>query len=87
MLYRQQNVFCHRYFVIFPRGLNSSQPLRFLPKNQSVRRDFAAQAGIGEPTAQRIVRDGERARIVTIGKIAKFFNVDAERLIITEAEQ
>ncbi len=51
-------------------------------KNGMSIRTFAAQCGLSEVTARRLLT-GERATLKIVGKIAKFFNVDADDLILS----
>ena len=45
-------------------------------------KEFAEQAGLNQFTAGKIVRDGATVTAKTIGVLARFFNVDGEKLIL-----
>lgn len=45
-------------------------------------REFAAKSGLNAATVCKLVRDGERATLKVVGKIARFFNVDTDELIL-----
>lgn len=47
-------------------------------------KEFAEQAGLNQFTAGKIVRDGATASLKTIGLLAKFFNVDGDKLILQD---
>ena len=48
-------------------------------------REFARQAGINPLTASKVLRPGATVTIRTLGKLAQYFGVDGNELILKEA--
>ena len=47
-------------------------------------REFAAQSGLNELTAAKVIRDGATVSTKVVGALAKFFNVDGNSLILKD---
>lgn len=56
--------------LIFERGLSLRQ--------------LAMQAGLNAATAGKLIRDGAIVSVKTISKLAKFFGVDANTLVLDD---
>lgn len=45
---------------------------------------FALQAGLSRVTATKVTKDGSRATAPTVARIARFFGVEGDKLILAE---
>lgn len=62
--------------------INSKRVRDLLSQNGLSLREFSEKSGLNIATTCKLVRDDGRATLKVVGKIARFFGVDTDELIL-----